>query len=95
MTDPERQSRTLREARRGQREVLAAIVAVVVSLWATVANAGYWLQVAGAVAGLFILVVTWPRWGRVRRYKRADLVTKVQDDLEISRLQKRDRGDYS
>lgn len=71
----EKPSRTIREAGRGQREALAAIVAIMVSIFAAVANAGYWLQVAGAVAGLGILIATWPRWGRIKRYKRDDRKT--------------------
>lgn len=72
MADPEKPSRTIREAGRGQREYLAAIVALLVSIFGAVANAGYWVQVAGAVAAIVILLATWPRWGRIKRYKRED-----------------------
>ena len=68
----EKNSRTLREARRGQIENLTAIAAVLVSLIAVVANAGVVVQIAGAGMGVAILAVTYPRWGRVRKYRRQD-----------------------
>lgn len=75
----EKNSRTMREARRGRVETLAAIVAVIVSLFAVVANAGVILQASAAAIGAVILLVTLPRWGRVRRYRRQDhLVGKVR-----------------
>lgn len=72
--DPEleKNSRTLREARRGQFEEMMKLAGVIGAVTAAVSGAHIAFQIAGAAFVALCILVSLPRWGRVKRYKRQD-----------------------
>ncbi len=74
MTDAdfERNSRTLRQARAGQFEEITKLATAIGLIVAMLASAPAWLQIVLGVLIVVICVVTFPRWGRVKRFRRQD-----------------------
>lgn len=68
----ERNSRTLKQARRGQMEVFLAIVGALVSVIAAVSGFDRIVQIVVGGACAFILVLAYFRFVRVKKFRRQD-----------------------